>query len=312
MPTPRIRPMTPADVEPVAAAFLRENWGDRRLNLEFVTAHPETRPFVADAGGRVVGTSVLSINGTVGWIGTVWVDPAWRRRGIGLDLTRATIDEAEAAGCRTLVLVATEAGRPLYERLGFEVQTWYRILQIDGLDGAAADPARPALPCRGPGRDGCPRRRGHRRGPGAPARVPSPLRTRRASWTATTARSAGSSSARRGAAGRRSRRGSRTPRRSSTPGASRAARPVACGPGSSPRTRRASSGWPRSAGPNRGGHRGSCAVNRWPGIRRRSGASSTTRSADRRRSAPGRLERPRGPAVPGRDGPDRGRRRGGR
>ena len=38
------------------------------------------------------------------------------------------------------MLVATEAGRPLYERLGFEVQTWYRILQIDGLEGAAADP----------------------------------------------------------------------------------------------------------------------------------------------------------------------------
>jgi GNAT superfamily N-acetyltransferase len=132
--------MTPADGEPVAAAFLRENWGDRRLNLEFVTAHAETRPFAADAGDRVVGTSVLSINGSVGWIGTVWVDPAWRRRGIGLDLTRATIDEAEAAGCRTLVLVATEAGRPLYERLGFEVQTWYRILQIDGLAGATDDP----------------------------------------------------------------------------------------------------------------------------------------------------------------------------
>src|SRR6476659_8851884 len=140
MPTPRIRPMTPADVEPVATAFLHDDWGDRRLNLRFVTAHAETRPFVADAGGRVVGTSILSINGTVGWIGTVWVDPAWRRRGIGLNLTRATIDEAEAAGCRTLVLVATEAGRPLYERLGFEVQTWYRILQIDGLGSAAVDP----------------------------------------------------------------------------------------------------------------------------------------------------------------------------
>ena len=150
MPTPRIRPMTPADVEPVAARLPpRRSWGDRRLNLEFVTPTPETRPFVADAGGRVVGTSVLSVNGSVGWIGTVWVDPAWRRRGIGLDLTRATIDEAEAAGCRTLVLVATEAGRPLYERLGFEVQTWYRILQIDGLDGAAADPAHPALPSPG-------------------------------------------------------------------------------------------------------------------------------------------------------------------
>jgi acetyltransferase (GNAT) family protein/GNAT acetyltransferase-like protein len=105
-----------------------------------VTDHAEARPFVADADGDVVGTSVLSVNGPVGWIGTVWVDPAWRRRGIGLDLTRATIEQAEAAGCRTLVLVATEAGRPLYERLGFEVQTWYRNFQTDGLGGAAADP----------------------------------------------------------------------------------------------------------------------------------------------------------------------------
>jgi GNAT superfamily N-acetyltransferase len=131
--------MTAADVDPVASAFLREDWGDRRRNLEFVTGHAETRPFVAEADGDVVGTSVLSVNGAVGWIGTVWVDPAWRRRGIGLALTRATIDEAEAAGCRTLVLVATEAGRPLYERLGFEVQTWYRNFQVDGLDGDVAD-----------------------------------------------------------------------------------------------------------------------------------------------------------------------------
>lgn len=140
MPTkPVIRPMTPADVGPVAAAFLREDWGDRRRNLEFVTRHPETRPFVADADG-VVGTGVLSVNGSVGWIGTVWVEPAWRRRGIGLDITRVIIETAESAGCRTLVLVATDAGRPLYERLGFEVQTWYRILEAPGLDGQAPDP----------------------------------------------------------------------------------------------------------------------------------------------------------------------------
>ena len=137
--TPAIRPMTPADVEPVAAAFLREDWGDRRRNLEFVTRHPQARPFVADADG-VIGTGVLTVNGPVGWIGTVWVEPAWRRRGIGLEITRVIVEAAESAGCRTLVLVATDAGRPLYEGLGFEVQTWYRILEAPGLDGVAPDP----------------------------------------------------------------------------------------------------------------------------------------------------------------------------
>jgi predicted N-acetyltransferase YhbS len=141
MQLPVIRPMTPADVEPVAQAFLQENWGDRRLNLDFVTSHDLARPFIADVDGEVVGTGVASLNGPVAWIGTVWVRPDWRRRGLGLELTRATIDAAGAAGCRTIVLVATEAGQRLYERLGFEVQTWYRILEAPGLDGDVADPA---------------------------------------------------------------------------------------------------------------------------------------------------------------------------
>jgi predicted N-acetyltransferase YhbS len=76
-----------------------------------------------------VGTAVLSIHGSVGWIGTIWVASAWRRQGLGLALTHSTIEAADAATCRTLVLVATDTGRPMYERLGFEVQTWYRTMQ---------------------------------------------------------------------------------------------------------------------------------------------------------------------------------------
>jgi GNAT superfamily N-acetyltransferase len=140
--------MTLADVDPIVDLFLRQDWGDRRLNLEFVIGHAETRPFVADVGGVVVGTGVVSLNGPVAWIGTIFVHPDWRRRGVGMELTRATVDAADAAGCRTLVLVATEAGRPMYEQIGFEVQTWYRILEAPGLPSdAPIDPRiRPFAP----------------------------------------------------------------------------------------------------------------------------------------------------------------------
>ena len=77
------------------------------------------------------------MNGPVGWIGTIWVAPAARRTGLGRALTEATIEAAESAGCRTLVLVATAEGRPLYERLGFRVATEYRILEASGLGGDA-------------------------------------------------------------------------------------------------------------------------------------------------------------------------------
>jgi GNAT superfamily N-acetyltransferase len=136
---PTIRVMAPAEADPTAQAILRSGWGDRRVKMAWVVGHPQCRPIVADADGTIVGTGVTTVSGPVAWIGTIWVDPAWRGRGIGKALTQATIDAAEAAGCRALVLVATEAGRPLYERFGFVVQTNYRILEAPGLGSGAAD-----------------------------------------------------------------------------------------------------------------------------------------------------------------------------
>jgi GNAT superfamily N-acetyltransferase len=137
---PTIRVMTPADADPTADAILRSGWGDRRVKMAWVVGHPQCRPIVAEVDGTIVGTGVTTVSGPVAWIGTIWVDPAWRRQGLGKALTRTTIEAAEAAGCRAIVLVATEAGRPLYERFGFEVQTHYRILEAPGLGSGAADP----------------------------------------------------------------------------------------------------------------------------------------------------------------------------
>jgi GNAT superfamily N-acetyltransferase len=129
--------MTPADLEPAVAAILAEDWGDRRAWFEFAVAHPACRVFVAeDDAGIVVGTGVATINGPVAWIGTIWVARSARRRGLGQALTEATIDAATTAGCRTVVLVATDAGRPLYERLGFSLQTWYVTVEAPGLVGS--------------------------------------------------------------------------------------------------------------------------------------------------------------------------------
>jgi GNAT superfamily N-acetyltransferase len=128
--------MRAADIEPAGAAILADGWGDRHAWFAYVVASPSAHGFVAEAAdGTVVGTAVAAIHGAVAWIGTIWVHTPSRGRGLGAALTDIAVDAAERAGCTTQLLVATDAGRPLYERRGFEVQTWYRTMEARGRGG---------------------------------------------------------------------------------------------------------------------------------------------------------------------------------
>ena len=276
MQLPSIRPMTAADVDQIVAALLREDWGDRRPNLDFAVAHPETHPFVADADGVVVGTGLVTVHGRSAWIGTVWVTPAWRSKGLGRALTQATIDAAEAAGARTVVLVATDVGLPLYEKLGFEVQTWYRMMGCAGSRWRGAGPGRPALRAARPRSDDGARCRSHGRGPAPPASRPS--RARRPGWVL--ARDDGTLG---GFVVRAPWGGGATiaPRIEDAMTILRARRVMAgardrSGRGCWPRTRPGSRTSQRAAGSRPGARRDSSAASRSTGSRRPSGGSSTS------------------------------------
>jgi GNAT superfamily N-acetyltransferase len=133
---PTLRPMTRADVDAATELILGNDWGVRREWLEFATSQPACIPIVAEADGEIVGTGVGTANGPVGWVGTIFIAPDRRGHGLGREITQAIINRLESAGCRSLVLVATREGRQLYERMGFDVQTQYRILQAIGLPPA--------------------------------------------------------------------------------------------------------------------------------------------------------------------------------
>jgi GNAT superfamily N-acetyltransferase len=49
----------------------------------------------------------------------VYVEAAWRRRGVAAALMRTVLDGLAASGVRRVVLHASDDGRHLYERLGF-------------------------------------------------------------------------------------------------------------------------------------------------------------------------------------------------
>jgi GNAT superfamily N-acetyltransferase len=83
------------------------------VQLRKTLPHPRTPPGVSH------GREAIVLN--------VYTDPAWRGRGIAEALMRRVIAWAGEAGVHTLVLHASEAGRPLYERLGFASTTEMRF-----------------------------------------------------------------------------------------------------------------------------------------------------------------------------------------
>lgn len=138
-----IRPMTAADTEAAAELLRRGDWGERAERLVFfdwAISRPTVAPLVAERDGEIVGTGVGSAHGPVGWVGTIFVEPARRGSGLGRAVTRAVIADLEARGCRTLVLIATSMGRPVYEREGFDVLDDQVRFSIDGLPADAGPP----------------------------------------------------------------------------------------------------------------------------------------------------------------------------
>lgn len=79
------------------------------VQLREVPPHPQP-----DANGKID-----IVSGRQAIIQNVYTEPEWRRRGLALQLMNEIIAWASKTGIDSLVLHASDEGRPLYEGLGF-------------------------------------------------------------------------------------------------------------------------------------------------------------------------------------------------
>ena len=115
-----IRSAVAADMQAVRAVVTRAGLSSGQpAALEYCRTGPGGRLVVACQHDRVTGVSYAVSFGATGWIGNVAVDPDARGRGLGTAVSQAAMDWLRQAGVTTMLLTATEMGRPIYERLGF-------------------------------------------------------------------------------------------------------------------------------------------------------------------------------------------------
>jgi predicted N-acetyltransferase YhbS len=95
--------------------------------------------FVAQLDDEIVGTGCYFIyNETLAWIGNVAVLPAYQRKGIGTSIMKKLLKNLEARKIKSVRLDASEAGYPIYRKLGFldEYRTVTYTLEIGNTSSA--------------------------------------------------------------------------------------------------------------------------------------------------------------------------------
>lgn len=117
-----IRRLTEADLD-VAADILAAAYDNpassRSASLRHYLSVQPDGWLLATLDGRAVGVGGAVNYGPFASIGSVGVRPEAQRRGVARALMERLLAWLEAADCQVVVLVATDAGAPLYQALGF-------------------------------------------------------------------------------------------------------------------------------------------------------------------------------------------------
>lgn len=122
--------MTAADIPLGQRLVTQAQWNQVPGDWERMLAMQPEGCFVAEVDGTAVGTTVACLFEQIAWVAMVLVNESWRGQGIGTALVEHALNFCDAAGVCSVRLDATELGRPIYERLGFETQ--YALTRFAG------------------------------------------------------------------------------------------------------------------------------------------------------------------------------------
>lgn len=111
-------------------AFQPADWPDITKAYAFYTGtgSPYCRPvkLLEDGGIRAIGCAIS--HGKTAWLAQIIVAEAYRNRGLGSRITQSLIDLVKNE-VKSISLVATDLGAPVYTKLGFRPETEYSFLR---------------------------------------------------------------------------------------------------------------------------------------------------------------------------------------
>jgi GNAT superfamily N-acetyltransferase len=132
---PVIRPFRSSDLEGALVANDAVGWSGRRVLFDYYFARHDCALFVAEVDDEIVGTGGATIfpgAPPTGWVHGIVVRPGQQRSGLGGQLTEAAIAWLRCRSAGAVLLLATDAGRPVYEAHRLRGRRALRLVRMAG------------------------------------------------------------------------------------------------------------------------------------------------------------------------------------
>lgn len=121
-------PLTQKDL-PEIRSLTPEGWNDIVPDFVFYLNASYCKPYKIQDGHKIAGLGTAITFGGTSWIAHIIVDKDYRRRGIGYRIVAELLVNLKAEEIDTCSLIATEMGKSIYHRFGFEEVTEYTFLE---------------------------------------------------------------------------------------------------------------------------------------------------------------------------------------
>ncbi|MGZ5283053.1 MAG: GNAT family N-acetyltransferase [Bacteroidia bacterium] len=134
----RFEPITEADL-PFIPELQPPEWTDILPQIKFYLSSPYCHPIKVAIDNKMVGIGATIIHHKTAWLAHIIVHPDYRNKGIGKLITQNLINSLNTTDCKTILLIATALGEPVYNALGFQVETEYIFFKGEKISSEKAD-----------------------------------------------------------------------------------------------------------------------------------------------------------------------------
>ena len=124
----KISPIHPADFHRIKH-LKPDGWPDLIPEFQFYCKHDFCLPYKAELQGETVGLGTIILFRGTAWLAHIIVDKNQRNQGIGKTIVQFLLRELENHNLKSISLIATPLGKPVYQKCGFRVVSEYTFLR---------------------------------------------------------------------------------------------------------------------------------------------------------------------------------------